>query len=67
MHKIKGSLVLIIIFVSVLAGFINSYANDTLSDALRNGKINGELKVWYQTNDTDTGDNDIFDKGKQHI
>jgi hypothetical protein len=40
----------------------NTYAEDSFRDAVKNGKANGELKVWYQTNDKSTGGHDLFDK-----
>ena len=38
----------------------NSYAADTFYESLRNGKIVGEAKIWYQTNDSDANKH-IFD------
>lgn len=46
-----------------------SFAADTITDAVKNGKISGEAKVWYQTNDDDThksifdSENSKFDAG----
>jgi hypothetical protein len=40
----------------------NTYAEDSFKDAVKNGKVNGELKVWYQTNDKSTGGHDILHK-----
>ena len=48
----------------VVAGFASSsFAADTLADAFKNGKVNGELKAYYfGTNDGDKGQ-DIFTTG----
>lgn len=62
MHSMKCYLVVTVILVFTLAGFVNSYAIDSFSDKISNGKVNGELKVWYQTNDNDTENRNIFDK-----
>ena len=46
-----------------------SFAADTITDAIKNGKISGEAKVWYQTNDNDANksifdsENSTFDAG----
>ena len=53
----------VLICVAALIGFVNAYADDSISDSIKNGKTNGELKIWYQTNDNDTGNNSIFGKG----
>ena len=58
----KCFLVVFLICVSPLIGSVKANATQSVSDAIRNGKINGEFKVWYQTNDNDTGNNNIFDK-----
>ena len=52
-------------FIGILAAAIIAAANsaiaaDTITDAFKNGKFNGEAKIWYQTNDYDA-DTDIFD------
>lgn len=41
---------------------LNAFGEESFSDAIKNGKVNGELKIWYQTNDNDTGDNSFLDK-----
>lgn len=46
------------IFISLFFGV--TFAADSLNDAIKNGTINGEAKMWYQTNDRNP--NDIFDK-----
>lgn len=48
-----AKLSLVAIVVAGLAS--SSFAADTLADAFKNGKVTGELKVWYF--DRDTGDN----------
>ncbi|NLA76038.1 MAG: OprD family porin, partial [Deltaproteobacteria bacterium] len=40
----------------------NVYAEGSFRDAVKNGKVNGELKVWYQTNDRSTGGHNFLDK-----
>lgn len=62
MMRMKCSVVAMVICLSVLLGFVNAYADDSISESLKKGKINGELKLWYQTNDNDAGDNKIFNK-----
>ena len=57
----------------VVAGLAtSSFAADTLADAFKNGKVNGELRAWYwdrDTGDSNTpaiakkGDADIFNAG----
>lgn len=37
-------------------------AADTISDAIRGGTVSGETKIWYQTNDNDANDKEIFHK-----
>lgn len=46
----------------IITGALSSYGEDSFSDFLKNGKVNGELKIWYQTNDNDTGDHSFLDK-----
>jgi len=58
----KCFIAVILICVSMLIGFVKANATQSISDAIRNGKINGEFKVWYQTNDNDADNNNIFDK-----
>jgi hypothetical protein len=60
--RMKCCVVAIVICLSVLFGFVNASADDSISESLKKGKMNGELKVWYQTNDNDAGDNNIFNK-----
>ena len=48
--------------LALTLGAFNSFAADTVSESLKNGKVNGEFKVWYQTNDNDAGNNSIFEK-----
>lgn len=62
MTNIKHSLLLIICLSTLIGFVIKAHANDSVSESLRNGKANGELKIWYQTNDKDTDDNKIFGK-----
>ncbi len=62
MKGIKYFMVFVICLYA-LTGSVNAYADDSISDSLKNGKVNGELKIWYQTNDNDTGNNSIFGKG----
>ncbi len=49
----------------VVAGLASSsFAADTLADAFKNGKVNGELKAYYFTTDNgSTTDADIFSTG----
>ena len=49
----------------VVAGLAsNSFAADTLADAFKNGKVNGELKAYYFANEDDKNDKDsIFTTG----
>ena len=49
----------------VVAGLASSsFAADTLADAFKNGKVNGELKAYYFANEDDTNDKDsIFTTG----
>ena len=48
----------------VVAGLASSsFAADTLADAFKNGKVNGELKAYYFTTDDGTDDADIFTTG----
>jgi len=48
----------------VVAGLTSSsFAADTLADAFKNGKVNGELKAYYFTTDDGTSDADIFSTG----
>jgi hypothetical protein len=51
-----------LICISALIGAVNAYADDSISESIKNGKTNGELKIWYQTNDNDTGNNSLFGK-----
>jgi hypothetical protein len=51
-----------VICIYALIGSVNAYADDSISGSIKNGKVNGELKIWYQTNDNSTGNNSIFDK-----
>jgi hypothetical protein len=53
---------LVLICICALIGAVNAYADDSISESLKNGKVNGELKIWYQTNDNNTGNHIIFDK-----
>ncbi len=57
-----SSLVKGLLFILLLTVCISAYAEDSFRDAVKNGKANGELKVWYQTNDKSTGGHDLFDK-----
>jgi len=53
--------------IMAVAGY--SVAADTLTDSIKNGKISGEAKIWYQTNDSDvnkhifSSENSWFDAG----
>ncbi|MBP1681440.1 MAG: putative outer rane porin [Proteobacteria bacterium] len=51
----------------VVAGLASSSfaASDTLADAFKNGKVNGELRAWYFDRDSGTGSTsaDIFNTG----
>jgi len=51
----------------VVAGLASSSfaASETLADAFKNGKVNGELRAWYFDRDTGTGStsDDIFSTG----
>jgi hypothetical protein len=51
-----------VLFIIMLTGCVNAYGEDSFKDAVKNGKANGEFKVWYQTNDKSTGGYDILDK-----
>jgi hypothetical protein len=48
------------VFIFTSFFFEVAFAADSLNDAIKNGKISGEAKIWYQTNDRNP--NDIFDK-----
>jgi hypothetical protein len=61
MTDVKYSM-LVLICICALIGAVNAYADDSISESLKNGKVNGELKIWYQTNDNNTGNHIIFDK-----
>ena len=41
---------------------LNAFGAESLNDSVKNGKVNGELKIWYQTNDNDAGGNGFLDK-----
>ena len=48
-------------FISIIASLIMAVAGyavaaETFHDSLINGKISGEGKIWYQTNDSDAND-----------
>ncbi|WP_456369753.1 OprD family outer membrane porin [Thermodesulfatator atlanticus] len=47
-------------FFLVLCLVSNVWAAETIGEALKAGKVNGEFKLWYQTNDKEP--NDLFDK-----
>ena len=48
----------------VVAGLAtSSFAADTLADAFKNGKVNGELRAWYFDRDTGTTSEDLFHTG----
>lgn len=57
-----SSLVKGLLFFLLLTVCCNAYAEGSFRDSIKNGKANGEFKVWYQTNDKSTGGHDIFDK-----
>lgn len=59
---IKNCSIVIMICICALIGFANAHADDSFSDAISKGAMNGELKIWYQTNDNDNNDNNIFGK-----
>ncbi len=54
MKKLFILLCIVLLFTS------NSYGFNELSSSLKNGKVSGEFKIWYQTNDREP--NNIFDK-----
>ncbi len=64
MMIMKYCVVAIVTCLSVLFGLVNAYGDDSISESLKEGKINGELKLWYQTNDYNVGNNKIFNKEK---
>ena len=49
----------------VVAGLATSTfaASDTLADAFKNGKVNGELRAWYFDKDTGSADANLFSTG----
>lgn len=49
--------------IAVVGLTTSSFAADTLADAFKNGKVNGELKAYYFTTDDGTNDADIFSTG----
>ena len=53
----------VFICVSALIGAAGAYADGSISESIKNGETNGELKIWYQTNDNDIANNSIFGKG----
>jgi hypothetical protein len=61
MVKFVNLLRLLLLIIIVIA-CCNAFGEDSFRDALKNGKTNGEFKVWYQTNDKSTGGHDILDK-----
>ena len=46
-------LLLVIFGISIS---LDTFGEESFSDSLKNGKVNGELKIWYQTNENDTGE-----------
>lgn len=59
--KFKGKGRFVCIIGMLIAGYSGSaLAAETLTDSFKNGKTNGEVKIWYQTNDSEAG-RDIFD------
>src|SRR4030042_4958342 len=59
----KKYYIVVLICVAALIGFVNAYADDSFSESIKNGKTNGELKIWYQKNDNAPGNNSLFGKG----
>ena len=53
-----GKFILTLTITTALAG--SAFAAETITDALKNGKIGGEAKIWYQTNDNNANKH-IFD------
>ncbi|MBN2419198.1 MAG: OprD family outer membrane porin, partial [Deltaproteobacteria bacterium] len=62
LSKIKWLTCFLILIAFPIALSLNTYANASLSESIKNGKVNGELKIWYQTNDNDLNDNSFLDK-----
>lgn len=49
-----------ILAAAIISSAGSAIAADTITDAFKNGKFNGEAKVWYQSDDNDTNKH-IFD------
>ena len=43
-------------------GLTMTFADESLTDAIKNGKTSGEVKLWYQTNDHGANNENIFEK-----
>ena len=41
---------------------VNASGEESLGASIKNGKVNGELKIWYQTNDNNLSGNSFLDK-----
>ncbi len=59
---LKRLIGIIVLFFAV-TGSLYSFAAESFHDAVNNGEVKGEIKLWYQTNDIDTNGKDIFDSG----
>lgn len=52
---------IVIFTLTIITSLVGStFAAETIEKALKNGKVGGEAKIWYQTNDNDA-DKHIFD------
>jgi hypothetical protein len=59
--KFKGKSRFVCITAMLVAFFSDSaFAAETLTDSIKNGKTDGEVKIWYQTNDSEANKN-IFE------
>ncbi|MFC1840947.1 hypothetical protein ACFL1N_15325 [Thermodesulfobacteriota bacterium] len=59
---IKPLKVFYLLVIMIITGSLSAYGTESLNDAIKNGKAIGELKIWYQTNDRETGNHGFLDK-----
>jgi hypothetical protein len=61
MHAVTKIFIVLSVFLT-LTFARTVFADDCLKNAIKNGTLSGEVKIWYQTNDKDTNHKDIFHK-----
>lgn len=65
MKKSRISIKYLISFIAAI-GFLTTASLNIYGEepqgSVKSGKVNGELKIWYQTNDNDAGDHSFLDK-----